>query len=518
MLRLLDLPNETLLQITTSTHVDDINSFASCSKHMRLLFGPVLQLHMERKRKYSRIGLGRPHSQIRSPHAIMLLRDIFESPAITLYPADVVIGDCEENLEYWPDWSEWHHEEGKAEISEAIAQCSGVLSAKLDGCPYIEKSDKPQWKEEICAGNEYTAVAFLIRMLPNVKSITISDATIYPDRLVEIVSKIAAAQRIAPEIFHPLQKLDTVRLERCSNNFEACYDIFEPFAELPSVRTLAGRKVEGWDCDWSGQNENTSDDEDEDEDQSQDAAEDDRLEDDEEDGHDVEGEDEYEYEIVESGGGITHIVFQDSAIDSQSFNLVLRGTEALRKFQYNYDNLNFSRVEGKWEPAAILRSLLFYAGHSLVFLDLTGNDGSWDICVGGSPYFANSPRHFQVLKQLYVQEGIFLEEMDVLQHPLFVDMPWKPTKRTTWRNYRMVDMLPASLEQLTLFPSSIARNQMPRAFDGFPELKAERLPRLKEITLAYGLQVDEGTKQACKKVGTSVRRRPRTIPRMNLRG
>ena len=68
----------------------------------------------------------------------------------------------------------------------------------------------------------------------------------------------------------------------------------------------------------------------------------------------------------------------------------------------------------------------------------------------------------------------------------------------------MVDILPASLEELTLFPSFDHRDHLKRAFEGFPELKDTRLPRLKGITLAGGLQLDQALKQACKKVGTTV--------------
>lgn len=50
MSRLLSLANEMLVQIVASTDVEDIDSFSSCNKHMRLLFGDVLQLHMERKK------------------------------------------------------------------------------------------------------------------------------------------------------------------------------------------------------------------------------------------------------------------------------------------------------------------------------------------------------------------------------------------------------------------------------------------------------------------------------------
>lgn len=96
------------------------------------------------------------------------------------------------------------------EFSNIIAQCTDLLSARLNDCPYIRKSNKRGWKLEICAGNECTTVAFLLPSFPNLKSITISNAGCEPSRLVEVVSEIAAAHHKIPESFHPLQKLTTV--------------------------------------------------------------------------------------------------------------------------------------------------------------------------------------------------------------------------------------------------------------------------------------------------------------------
>lgn len=420
-------------------------------------------------------------------------------PLHTTYPTSVVIGDCVDKLCDWPDWSKERREEGKTEISDAIAQCTDMLSARLDSCSYIRKSNTKDWKLEMCAGNEYTTVAFLVTLFPNLESITISDTTSSLDRLVEIVSRIAAAHRKFPENLHPLEKPTTLRLERGSEIFEARYDHLEPFTELQSLRVLAGKMVLGYKYDWGNEieieseSESESDDEDEDEDES-DNADEEGLEDEsgkenKDDGQDEdESEDKYEYNIIELGGGITRLSFEDSAIDAQSFDSVLRGTKALRNFDYNYAFRLFTNETLRWKPAAMLRSLLFYAGHSLVSLGLTGAKGSWDTCVGENPYFINPLRHFQVLKRLRVQDGIFVQ---------------RPTSKSPDSTlYRMLDILPASLEELSLFPSFDVWDVMKGVFEDFLELKEKRLPRLKNITLEDGLQLDESLKLACKKVGT----------------
>lgn len=543
MPQLLDLPNEILLQIIAPTNVEDIESFSSCNKRIRLLFGPVLQLHMERKIKYSKTELGCSQTQTRFPHAIMLLRDVLESPAVALYPRTVVIGDCVNVSDnYWPDRVPAHRQEAILEIKDAIARCTELLSAHVDACPYIPMSDKLGWKGEICNGNEFTALAFLIMLFPNLKSITISDVRFYLGRVSDAVKNIAAAQQDLRESIHPLQKLTTVRLERSSQGFQAWFDFLEPFADLESVRHLAGRMVHGLTRDWGnwyddddfdedkyesededdGSDEDTNESEDVDDDgledddhngnnnedtnESEDADDDgleeeDHNEDNDDGGKDAQSEAEYKHKTVGSGEGITRLSFRDSAIDAASFNKVLRCTKALRTFEYNYDANSSCSDPTIWQPAAILQSLLSYASHSLISLNLTGIKGcSWNVFGGASQRYTKNPRHFQVLKRLYVQDGMLVEGKGWIGSPQSSTKPWWSITKV----YQLADVLPASLEELILFPSFDHGDQITDAFRSFPELKEHRLPRLEDIKLGGGLQLDESVKLACKKVGTSV--------------
>ena len=509
MAQFLDLPNEILLQIIAPTNVEDIGSFSSCNKRKRLLFGDVLQLHMARKTKYSKTVLGFRQTQIRAPHAVMLLRDL-ENPTLARYPTKVIIGDCVNTLDQWRNWFPARRQEGILKIQDAIAQCTDLLSDKLDACPYIGDPDfsmfeTQRWMEEICEGNEHTAVAFLITFFPNLKSITVSDARFCPSRLLDVVYNIAEAQQKYPGNFHPLQKLTTARLERSSQAFQADFYFFNIFADLQSVRLLAGNMIQG--SGWDNWDEDDSYDEDanESEDTDDDGLEDkDRNEDYESGEESEELENGYHMRIIKSGGGITRLRFRDSAIDSWSFNKVLKCTEALRKFEYNFNVDSSSNGALKWQPAAILRSLLLYAGHSLVSLTLTGMEGSWDVCGVQNQRSSKSPRHFQVLKRLHVQDGIFVQDKGVLDPPQTTIKPWWSIKRVFWKTRQMVDILPASLEELTLFPSFDPGDQITDAFRGFPELKEHRLPRLKDIKLGGGLQLDKSVKLACDNVGTSV--------------
>lgn len=499
---LLDLPNEVLLQIIGNTNVEDIESFSSCNKRIRSLFEPALQLHMKRKIKYSKTELGCSQTQI-NPHAVTLLRDVLESPAIALYPRNVVIGECVDVLDtYWPGWFPGRSQAAILEIKDAIARSTELLSAHLDACPYIRTSDKQRWKREICEGKERTSVIFLIMLFPNLESITIFGASYC---MSEAVENIAAAQQKYPESTHPLQYLTTVRLEQSSQPSGVWFDYLEPFTSLKSVRLLAGKLVQGLYTDYSIMDVDDDSDEDSSENEDADNDELEEEEDHKEDNDDVEKdaqiEEGYKHKIVESGGGITRLSFRDSAIDASKFNKVLRGTKALQIFEYNFSaDISFSSSI-EWQPALILQYLLLYASHSLVSLDLTGMKGcSWNVCGSEDRPYTETPRHFQVLKQLCVQDGIFIRGKGRIGSPQSATKPWWSITKI----YEMADVLPASLEQLTLFPSFDHRDQISDAFRDFPELKEHKLPRLKEIKLGGGLQLDESMKLACEKVGTSV--------------
>ena len=244
MPKLLDLANETLLQIISHTQVEDIESFSSCNKHMRWLFGSVLQLHMERKKKYSKIKFGRAYSHERSPHAVTLLRDVLENPAIARYPTEVIMGHCIPRLRDWPGLSNEGSVEGRMEITEAIDQCRERLGVELSGYPYIRECEKQDWVFEITAGKEGTAVALLILMFYNLRSLTIVFDNLArwvenSNRLFGLVSTIAVAHRKAPGSVNSLQKLATVRELRYSSSGAFSGVLLEPFRDLQSVRNLA---------------------------------------------------------------------------------------------------------------------------------------------------------------------------------------------------------------------------------------------------------------------------------------
>ncbi len=148
MAKLLDLPNETLLQIIKSTHVEDIEAFSSCNKRMSLLFGPVKWLHKVRKEEYSKLEFGGWYSK--RDKIAMFLREFSESPAIVHYPRELVLGCMGGRVWDWSDDNDVRSEEQKM----GITQSTDKLCTVIGDCPYIRESDRQAWKSEIARGKK----------------------------------------------------------------------------------------------------------------------------------------------------------------------------------------------------------------------------------------------------------------------------------------------------------------------------------------------------------------------------
>ena len=211
--------------------------------------------------------------------------------------------------------------------------------------------------------------------------------------------------------------------------------------------------------------------------------------------------------------------FTDSSVTSLEFSKCLIRVPALRwifehianleEFTYEhhwaYEDLVDYKMGSwwkRWQPAKIILSLINFASHSLVKLHLTRDGMTETECarearmrVEGATedegiddqaiweYFETdlmpedydlpksficSLRKFQVLKDIRVQNEAFVEEYDEnaargrTAHPL-------------------VDILPASADHVILALPQLCEEDSCRLIKGLPELKAERVPKLKGV-------------------------------------
>ncbi|MCJ1458456.1 hypothetical protein MMC28_008829 [Mycoblastus sanguinarius] len=245
--------------------------------------------------------------------------------------------------------------------------------------------------------------------------------------------------------------------------------------------------------------------------------------------------------------GIVKLEFLDSAIDATCFNQLYCRIKNLREFRYTYKQCDADRSVaepvGKWEPREIVQALATHAKHSLNNLELTGNGEIGPDNLYAGNLFVGSLRDFQVLKKLRVESRFFVEtdlenfiekerkdwsdstdesEEDevrsarlrkragddkfftrtLVRHKKLLARLQREGKNKGFRVYSLVDMLPASLEELILCqkgPPGLI-NQL---FRDLPA-KKHRVPRLSKTVLDSCGPLDKAMNTACGDAGLEI--------------
>ena len=497
MPQLLELANEILLQIIEYTEVEDIDSFSSCNKRIRLLFEPMLQLHMEKKKKYSRIIVGSTSRTANSRYATTLLRDVYETPIIARYPTEITIRLPHHKGHWWD------------EVDATIVPWVDRMAADMESCSYIEGEDEiHNYKSQILTGDLSATAAFLLTLLPNIRSLCLCGEDSI-NKMIQVIARIKVHQQDEQQrATIPPQKLTSVFIGHVSGH--VFLNTFEPLCKLPAMRKLQGSRILSYRRHWPIDPGRVCENhemkiENADGTEIKDKG---RCQDEDTNGNQDENNDDLHNNTGGSNTGVSRVCFKSSTIDAQSFDAIFTNTKTLRDFKYDYNPaLDYHSVA--WVPAAILQSLVFHASHSLVNLVLLGNGmkGPWSCRINNSHFSPSLLQHFQVLRSLCVQDGIFAED-DLMGNNHWACMrspleTWSSIGMR-WKIYRMVDVLPRSLERLTLFASFDDSTQTMGAFQDFAALKKVKVPRLDRIILAQGIQIDESVKLECENVGTSV--------------
>ena len=105
-------------------------------------------------------------------------------------------------------------------------------------------------------------------------------------------------------------------------------------------------------------------------------------------------------------------------------------------------------------------------------------------------------RCFEKLKQLEIDHTLLSHH----DRPCLAPASGKSDQGCNCWPQRLVDVLPASLESLKLV-GSVPWKRVRAFFAGFPELKAERVPRLREIEMQGSAAAELRFVHLCKKVG-----------------
>ena len=451
MTKLLDLPNELLLDIISVIRVDDIEAFTSCNKLIRALSHDALQKYREMKMKYSTIrctSMPVSHSVMDVRlyvHPVTWLYEIISDGTVASYPTSLIINDESDRRTnprrgYDPPLEYPTSDARKRDIEEQIR-------LKLEQCPYIEPKDMDLWMRRPPWLYFDTALSLLLSLLPNLQSIFTGGIRFLNPRTQYMLAQIAKANQKYSHDSNPLSKLVSIdRYQEAGMSWASKYlDVYLVFTDFPSMRRIGGFAVHGGK-EWTGS---------------------------------VTFRPYHRRAELSNDSKVIEVKFTHSNISSDSFENLFGQISALQSFEYEYHPTVMEGL-GKFEFCRIVASLQANASHSLVHLDLTMitryfND-RWRMIYLYGQIFLGSLREFQVLKTIRANDTMFIERVG---SPAFLG-------KNFCKVHRLVDLLPKSIEDLQLVGIEINPDIHSSAiFDGLVELKAQNLPNLKAINLDY---------------------------------
>lgn len=438
-----DLPNEMLEQIMKYLLPDDVDNFSDSREEFRAIASRILPRHNELKRKNSQVSCGLVGSVgYKALHPIFLLRDILQDPEILWYVKTMFVELCDDHYAY-------RNEETWDEARRIAVDCKDGIIKMVQACPYLDQEERKNWINATLSCHQDTAVALLACMFPCLETIRLTGIH-SNNELHSLARKIAQANRLDPGGSHALSKLNLIEEEGCEAEIFQKMPAFEPLSGLPSMRRYTGRYLYH-ENEWTTPKEKST---------------------------------------------ITSVELYQCMIYIAALRSVFGGIANLRDFTYEHHwAFEIQGTEaypndwkGDWQPGEIILSLLEFAAHSLVELDLTrggskemqrveealgekgeAEDSDEDSEVGGivKP-FMGSLRGFQVLKNIRVQNEAFVEE----------DLEGSAGGRTV---HRLVDLLPASVVNVTLAMPQLSGKESYRLMEGLPGLKWERVPKLEKV-------------------------------------
>lgn len=460
--KILSLPNEIIFRIVDDIPSVDIGSFALCNKAIYSLCEDAIQRIFEDR--YGVVRLGSPEHRpawyssddlLRGCHPLLFLDRILSNPKIARYPTELQI---EIYIEYFDGDSSDDDEDRieypqRATFLKAIAKWKAELVSFGADNPWLaEITKREEWRSALLEpSNQVYFLGILFTMLPNVESITITNMSFEARPLMDMVSAIAAANRDLSSPVHgiALSKLHEVALESILIEEGTNAKYYEPFATLPSMRSLHGNKIGGSPATRPP----------------------DLLQ-----------------GLNPTDCQVTMIKFVHSAINPFCFERLIGMMTSLKTFTY-YHALQ-SAGEDRFDAHNIVRTLAKYASHSLEKLDLTAEAALW--CVPEDDPQFQYQRH-QRIPSLQAFDKLRVLRID----DILLQDPYGAVTR-------LVDMLPTSIRVVRLVREM--RHHYPeKIFADLATEKEQRLPSLRKIVMEGYMPLPEGFVHELKTVGVEVR-------------
>ena len=480
MSKLLALPNEVLGRIVEVARPSDLESFAYTSKFIYILAKKALKRHLKMKR-YSLLCFGNFEGASRDLKGsrpndrndpFLLLSSIIQDPEIAEGPTKLSLGSL-------IDYGDRDDEDIDGEISltdtkeleTLMRKHSAAIHVLVQECEFIPKAKQDWWSNAIILSlDPDAAIALLITLLPKLELFDTEDWS-DPEGIENIhiiVKSIIEANQIPESPSHGKALTHLKEFYMYHSDTEGGEDIndYGPFAMLPSMRVLSGRNIAG------------------------------------------DGGFTWAPICINALSNVIEINFEWSAIDAETFDIMLSRIHALKRFTYSYApgaTVSFA----SYDPAGYVESLRNYAAASLERLDITYDDITMDEDiprqhVGSLQMFSSltsirledvafETRDVSEEDDLALSEGGFYKEDSDADSSVFKE-----------RLDRLVDILPPSIKYVTLIPTN-GNEGVQGILEGLAEEKAQTLPNLRMIKFEGEDLLEDDMRAALKGAGITLK-------------
>ena len=457
MPHILNLANEVLYQIIAATSPHDIESLAASCRTINALAESKVKRHHELKKKYAKLAFRDFGDLDIAPgvHPIYVLRDVLQDTALAQYPTTIRSTPFDHGCYEWYDTEPDIFAELE-DVRAVAAGCEREIKNAIYQCPFIDVPERRTWRAQIMQGRGEAIFGLLLTLLPRMTSMMIAQ---HPEGLfTQIFNRIVKSHRPpnrhAPQALMKLARIDIAPYYSNSGMGPANeFDYLAQYALLPSMRTITGSHFQTCVKQHAQA---------------------------------------FQWRHNPGISAVTEINIDRSTVDHESITNLLRGIRALERFSFSCGGYMPPRLI--YQPRKIISGLEQYAKCSLSYLHLTGTRiGMNTMQIDDLEY---DLRVFEKLKQLQVDHTLLSHH----DRPCLVPSKGKSDKDCICWPQRLVDVLPASLESLKLV-GSVPWRRVSAFFAGFSELKAERLPKLREIEMQGSAAAELRFVHLCKKVG-----------------
>ena len=435
MATLLSLANETLLQIIDETRPDGIWSFVRCCKRMWILGEEDMEQHRQDVGRYQAPNFWFWDDQSETDLGTYeFLSEVLLRPRCALYVNRISI------LSRGFTFTQTHRRAFTKKTSIMIDELCGLLFQNI-GCPYIQGDEVGKWVRKLRRGDTNAVICLILTLLPNLKSLTIDDydGQGYPE-MIYMISKVNQSPHYTTAGPLPLNKLDTIAINdtRSMTQPDESLGIYEACMTLPSLRKLKGKYIDCTFESWPAE------------------------------------------EGLSRVSNVTEIIFDRSAINSESFTRLFMRTKNLQRLTYKFVRL--LGISGDYTAMSLKNSLEQHTARTLTHLDLDFNGCALD----EDAQFIGSLRQLQVLQHLRIQPNMFIK--------------YGNSREGLIQLVDLLPLLPASIETLTfLFPAE----DLPVTFtlDELQMKREECIPNLRAFTCGTTISIVDGLIDECAAVG-----------------